>query len=473
MGGNLLVPASIGILCGFLIIFDPYLSGIFNLSHARPFHLLPILPYTVGIILFFFLLSISWIVVSSGWLWQRKEVLFIWLLFISTQTRSITSFGRVDLSDVVIILFFVVWLLTHFFDESKKVKLSPMTYLLLAFMLFSFISIVNKGQIGGIITLIKISLAVFFLVDIIRAEWMLYQAMKSFLVVSTVSAAIGIAQEFLYLTTGVLYIGNVDTATLSLMFQEGILRVPAFFGIPQALANILVIAWAMIYFLLLTNPGRPFKNRKILLAMLIIVTAALILTFSRGAWLAVLIVFLIGIYLKVPARSIHITVLFITVVLASHYSGLLQIAWDTIYHKMGQGDVSDRIILMRESLQGMRQQHPWIGIGIYSGHIYTATPYHWPVHNTFLRAMVETGIIGGTIFLGVFVYLFLRIGILLSGIVNKERKIIYKTLLLALIALSIDLLFDPFLLSEFWLFLALVQATIMVYKEGLHDSLRN
>jgi hypothetical protein len=163
------------------------------------------------------------------------------------------------------------------------------------------------------------------------------------------------------------------------------------FNDPNDFALVLVVAIPLCLFLLADPTSATL--RPIWLGLLLLFGYALMLTHSRGGFLALLAGLGTLAYLKLGVRKALLLALPLCPVLFLVFAGrMTEISAD-------EGTGQTRIQLWNDALFIFRQS-PLIGIGVenyrqFSSHV---------AHNSFLHGYTEIGLIGGTLFLGAFYF---------------------------------------------------------------------
>lgn len=138
---------------------------------------------------------------------------------------------------------------------------------------------------------------------------------------------------------------------------------------------------------------------------------ALILTYSRGAWLSFIIALLAGVLLTHARKWLNSGAIFRLVMISLVISAFVYPFTQGILKRLNQsnaseGAIADRIMLM-EVAESMIVSHPLIGVGIDTfvevmrKYDSTGISYRfpYPVHNVYLLIASETGLVGLGLFL--------------------------------------------------------------------------
>ncbi|MFA5052091.1 MAG: O-antigen ligase family protein [Patescibacteria group bacterium] len=254
------------------------------------------------------------------------------------------------------------------------------------------------------------------------------------------------------------------------------LRAYGSFPHPNVLGGFLVIClFILIGFMFVLYTNRRANVWKILLTVssLIIVSYGLILTFSRSAWLAFGVAFIVMAGLSVWQRYAYRLKLLIQVacwliILVLMTVALVPDIWITRLTadtQLEQQSIDQRVDYFVQA-RNVVTEHIFQGVGLgdYTGALYdqNTTLAAWdyqPVHNIFVLAIAETGVLGGAAFI-LIVIEFIRMAIfhLRRELAKSNWLLVWTTVFCALAVLG---LFDHYLwtlasgICMFWLALGL------------------
>lgn len=305
---------------------------------------------------------------------------------------------------------------------------------------------------------------------------------KVFLWSVALQCLIAIAQYVLQGSVGLGFLGepaltadNLGLAKIN-YGASVIVRPYGTFVHPNVLAAYALIAFFFCLFLWKKKP--VFYS-----ALAVIFFVALVLTFSRGAWVALLFAFLF--YFSATNRKVPVLYLVLggsALLLIIVLFNLALPLQDFILNRTG---IMERLALI-ETAKDIFVAHPF-GIGVANFTLfmqdfvdYKILPWDLqPVHNLFLLLAVE----GGVLLLGIFVYLFVQIFRDVYDLYRKFKRRMFAGLVLSLWACLLILsLFDHYLWTLyqgqflFWFFLVTVSHYLEVEStstqiESLSDSL--
>lgn len=179
---------------------------------------------------------------------------------------------------------------------------------------------------------------------------------------------------------------------------------------PNLLATFLLMMICMVTGLLLDRP-KDNKNKWFLYLVAAVNLLCLLFTFSRGAWLTLLLIMcILGVLINV--RIIYI----LAVIIALSLLGMHEVIIGRIMSIFNQTDTSAALRWAYwDSTIQMIEWNPW-GIGwsayrfVYPEYDYfinnpSITIYH--AHNMYLNMIAEIGIIGGAVYISLFIYAFI------------------------------------------------------------------
>jgi hypothetical protein len=163
------------------------------------------------------------------------------------------------------------------------------------------------------------------------------------------------------------------------------------FNDPNDLALVLITAIPLCGYWL-TDPKRK-SLRPVWVALILVLGYALMLTHSRGGFLALMAGIAAFMYMRFGGAKTTILGLLVMPVMLLVFAGRMT----DISASEGTGQT--RIQLWCDAMQFF-QQAPLFGIGM---EMYHNVSYHVP-HNSYLHCYAELGVVGGTLFLGAFYF---------------------------------------------------------------------
>ncbi len=210
----------------------------------------------------------------------------------------------------------------------------------------------------------------------------------------------------------------VDAAGTSVVVGDDIgrwLRAYGTFPHPNMFGGYLVFTVAVGLWLL-----KDEENERIRLAMhamLLIETAALFFTLSRSAWIAALLVLLSYCYIAVFHKQKQLNVSIASLLVCAC---ILTVCFSPLIRVRTEAVSANEVLSIAERVGGYHEafalwkEHPWKGAGVgnYTAAVFAKDPtrFGWeyqPVHNVPLLLLVELGLFGIVLIVGVVVSFFM------------------------------------------------------------------
>lgn len=319
---------------------------------------------------------------------------------------------------------------------DMKLKYSKVNVWLLIFILIigitAFTSISLEESLNIALVMIAFAFAYFIIINTIENKKQFKSILYLFVIAAAISAVYGIYQ---YIFGDVYSQAWLDAE----MFEDIKMRVYSTFENPNVYGEYLILAIPIAVSLFWTEKG--FWKKTFLLGIVAITTLSMVLTFSRGCWL--------GILLALAILAIIIDRRFIILGLI----GLMCLPFvlpDTIIQRFTSiGDMSDsstsyRVYIWMGSL-AMLKDYWFSGIGlgetsfntIYPLYSYNniQTPHS---HNLFIQIVSQFGILGLIMFLGV-VYNFYKEATISM---LKKKNIILAGIVAGMTGFFLESMFD-------------------------------
>ena len=458
----------LGFCIGTIIVLDPFIVNQVSSEYLKTSS------YSVTILIFILITCIYLIYIYFDKITQNIVYIAILGIIIGDQTKGITP--GVDLADVVIIFSVFLWLIQNFMKNRFTFEVNKFNFIILALLFIIFLSMMNGGTKSVVYFITKglrNFLAIFIIIVNVDNKKKINFFIKSLIIVTSISAIIGICQEILFGYAGIIFPAR-HHVPMGLLVEETaigtMLRISALVGSQQDLGNILAVTLAISFYLVISLNIRIFERKKYVFLCILFMSIALVLTFSTGAWLAVVFSTYIGIYFRKASYSIHFVLLSIGVIILAYFTGLLNEFGNFVNSELQlKSDLSVRLQMIRTTIEKAFVQHPYIGRGIGNSPIYISNIYGWPPHNTFVQVLAEIGIMGliiySLIFIDTSVKLFAYIVRLKEG---KDRTVV-TLLLMGFLSLIVYLQFSPFFMQLFpWIYLGILRSTIQVFSNRGH-----
>lgn len=471
------MPLFIGLCSGVLITFDPY---IVNFIHLELFKLFPcefttiITAVIIGSALLLFIFIKNFTDIGS---------LFILLLLIGYQTNAVIKLFVINGDELVIGVFALLLCLIVFVNKEFTFTRSPINVLTFIFACAVLISLINGFSLIYFLVFLKTILILFLIINFVKKREHVYAFIRIFIMITTISAFIGIVQEFIYIFSGYPLTGYISEDSLEMMFETNLFgrffRVPALMLSYKVFAMILTINVLLILNLLLYRS--PFikdsRQRRLYYVAFFIMLGALVCTFSKDAFLGLLAGFSLSVLFRWRSLLIHFTMALLLIIILSYYTGLNEIAYRFISSEVAHGEVRGRIGLNKQGIDGfLKSDSRYFAFGRGLGNGQRYTPHHkgWAAHNAFILAADEIGLFGFIAYM--LMILFAAYRLIQANILARQLhdRAIARGLLCGFVSLIIILQFHSgFIEPLLWLFFGLIECfTLHLIKDGEHDGTR-
>jgi hypothetical protein len=399
-----------------------------------------------------------------------KSFIFIFLFFY--HTVNLTSIGpMIEGTDLAVGIFTVLFFVLAFVKDELHID-KGLIMLNLAFIL----SVLPSSIIGEYYVLAvsflktsKLVLMSFLLSACLYRRIAIDFFVKWFVLFAVVSSIIAFFQHLLFMTTGILFAGNLDPQQLKHNFELTSLgltyRFSGFISGYKVFSNILILAQIFIVNYLLYEKIRTKMKYTLIVSSGFILTA-IILTFSKDALMLYFLGLILSVICKRPNWIFHFLAALLLVFALFIVTGVVNDIHNAFVSEFEFGEFRIRKQFIREGIDGFLYKHPWLGVGIGKSTLYTAHFLNWPPHNGFLVALDETGVLGLSVFIIILVYTF-RKAFLISKFEDDLRyKWIGRSLLIGFVCFLVTINFHPTYLDNIlWMYLGVIN--------GLHLHLTN
>lgn len=358
-----------------------------------------------------------------------------------------------------------------------KTNIQKLDILLISFFVFCALSIIwsiNAYLSWQHLIVLMEALALLYLAS--RIGWNYTKMAIAFSASALIQASIAIYQFSMQTVIGNKWLGMasqlVEDGGVSVVEGSGRwLRAYGSFSHPNMLGGFLVIGLFFLIGLLFNYQKRYYNppwrvnymlvlSALYLFSSLVIITYGLLLSFSRSAWLGLIVAMLfiwIMLFWQKQKRllwfflKVNIVMLMVVVLFMANYGNLLFSRFDTSSRLEAQS-ISERQVGWEESLDIIKD-NPLLGVGLgtYTVSLYNLNPsqpayYYQPVHNVDLLVMSELGIVGWLILTIIIIYLLYLIFRKYGPEMNTETIII----LTSFIVLLVIGIFDHYLWSLYF-----------------------
>lgn len=460
-----ITPILIGIIAGIIIIIDPWVVNYSNFVYLKKIPYLITVVCFLGAILLFLayryydkvIENISYIVLAG--------------IIIGDQMKGVTR--GFNIADITLIVALLLWLIKHFVYNQDTFEITGLHMIAMALLTAIMLSMVNSGMSSATLFIksLRNFCGLFIITQTITDKGKCKFFIKILLIVTTLSAAIGIFQEIFYRHTGMI-VPKPHHVSLAVLLEKtshygSMLRVPALVSSQQDFANILGIALGIGLTLLLFPDTGIFKRKIYLAVSLLLMSLALVLTFTKGVWLAFMLLAYTVLYFRKPAYGLHLVLLSASLSVVGYYAG----AFNKLSHYISsqlshKTDISERLGMISETMQNIFAQHPLLGRGIGKSPLLLANVYGWPPHNTFAQALCDVGILGLSIYVSLYVYILVKYYFIFINAEKGEDKILITSLVMGFLSWLIYSHFSPFFMQfSTWMYIGVMGSGIMIFSK--------
>lgn len=356
----------------------------------------------------------------------------IWITFVVMLTPFIPTMAVL----LLVLLSLGSLFLKVVLDENFKFQYSKMNIWVILFVIvyaFSAMTSLSLTESRNIFLLTATFILFYFVViNSVTTKKQINLLLYVFIIGATIASLYGLYQ---YVFGDVYAQAWLD----SNMFEDIKMRVYSTFENPNVFGEYLLLVVPVITALLFTEKG--WKKKIVLLAMLGINGVALILTFSRGCWLGILF----GIAILAVVIDRRFILLGIALLLMAPF-----ILPESIINRfmsignMGDSSTSYRVFIWMGTIAMLKDY--WIsgvGLGITSfNKVYPVYSYNNIAaphsHNLYLQLVVEHGIIGLIVFVGI-IYNFFKETIISA---YKKRNLVLVGIISGVLAFLVQSMTD-------------------------------
>jgi hypothetical protein len=309
---------------------------------------------------------------------------------------------------------------------------------------------------------VKWFLFLFLLINSVKTRENVFFLIRTFIWITFLSSIVAILQFVLFRFTGIILLRRQDFVSMRLRFEDTtfgtFFRPSGFFDHIHILSIVVTIALLILLFLYFSrNYSIVGKNKTIL--MIGTMLLAIVLTLYKAIWIAIFISVIVMIYVLKPSKSIHITAVLMVIFLCLYATGLMNEANEIISNEIRTG-IEARYQLARLGIQKFTL-HPFFGIGLYQGSLYTNNAFNLPAHNALILIADELGIFGLLTLISLYGFLFLRLVFLSIQSRDIDSKTLYKALSVTFIAFLIYVQFEPTAYMYMsWVYFGLIESSI-------------
>ncbi len=363
------------------------------------------------------------------------------------------NIGPIDPVDLVLVLAFGFWAISSMV-EMRPVQTPRVVLLLLSVIALASVASMINGRFSTILSLHTVFgklVMLFVLTNFIASHWQQRLAVRAFIAVSAATAVLAIASEVVYLSTGypITFDDNPGGRFKDTPLGE-MLRASVFMTSSQTMAHMLILAMCLALF-------EPMRRRT-RLALLAVMTAGVLCTFSFGAYLAMFMMYVLSLFVRRPQKTPSYLVFGLLIFGALYVSGLGEKLKTEVFEPIGLRNAMERVEYMRIGMHAV-EHHPYLGVGLGNG----SRVLHTPVHNAYIQSAVDIGIPAAAALVLLMGYLAVRCATAMGRTTDPERRARCKGPLLGMIVMGIHFMSEPFYNNIVsWVFMGVVAASICV-----------
>lgn len=330
-------------------------------------------------------------------------------------------------TDVLLCAAIGTWFLSRLLSRARKrLRWGPVFFFV---PLLGLLLLAIPGVSGAVdpryaaFPIVRLALMLVFYLMLVNAPLRRDQIAWSLGASMVVQAAFSVPQFLLGHTAGLHQLGEIPNdsrwpgASVVALGERRWLRAYGLTQHPNVLGGLALTCLLVISGFLLRQAG---LRRLVLLGLAAISVGTLLITFSRSAWMGMLVgvIALLALLFwaqRAGTRTVRRSSLWLlAVTLFAVVLTFAWLVWPLLVPRLGLGSegieirsVEERLILSDAAL-GLIQMRPWFGVGLgaFSAALYRLTPeavsYYadfTPVHNTLILVTAELGILGGLLWL--------------------------------------------------------------------------
>jgi putative inorganic carbon (HCO3(-)) transporter len=316
---------------------------------------------------------------------------------------------RISIFEVAFFLLLISWFFRLVTDSSLTIRLYP--WISVPFLLIFIFTLASnyRAVMPGVIKIstswlvLESWLIFLYFANNLTSPQTIFKVVAALLLTGALQSVLGVLQHVTNSSLGLTFFGEVKSIIHDPVGGEFISRVAGTFGHPNNLAGYLNLIIQINLALLFAPLARFYK--KLLLPLLVLTATTLILTYSRGGWLAMSFGGALTGYLclarRTHTRIIPFLISTCLVVLLLISSVILITPLKKRFFEEDYGAARSRIP-MAEVARNIIRGNPWLGIGL-SNYVNVAPYYDTtkeaiayefprPVHNEFLLIAAEIGV---------------------------------------------------------------------------------
>jgi hypothetical protein len=472
------IPFLVALAVGVLVIADPYVStqitryipvSVTQHTGVRIPYLFTSLLVLVGASCVAFFFAVKKIIrLDTG-------KVFVIMYLVGVHTIALSPNTKINGAKLVLLMFVFIFLLSRLVD-NKNLRITPIDFLSFCLMASLILSFINGKSAQPLITITTSFLLMalsFLLINYCSRLEMLNFIVKWFIIITLISAVYGIFQEAIYYGYKVPLVGFISQKEMRFGFEETslgtLLRIPALTGSYALLMYFLASSLILILNILFYK-SLDFRKKLKLFSAAVIISIAILLTFSRFTLVALAIVIPLNIIVRWWKYIIHIIagivlVMCIVYIVGFFYKDMYVEMYQIVVKETQWGEFRIRMQLDKEGLYGFLNQHTFIGTGgglagQYAGHF-----HRWGAHNAYIRVADDAGLFGLLSYTLLTIYSLIKVIIINLRAHRHEDLYIARGLLFVLLAILIMVQFDSvYLGAVLWFFMGVIKSAEIVFN---------
>ena len=342
--------------------------------------------------------------------------------------------------------------------------------MIIAFMLTAFHSSAFAEDLSISFSVIELLIGIFV---VIGAALLLVDSRKyflGFLIVMAVATMISDFLPFLVPPPG-------DYASKTLMWGQGVLRYEGYQFEANTFAFHQVFIIPILLFLL-ARFDRPRLVRPVVLAALAGSIFVLMLSFSRGGFVGLIVILAVLLFVERKNRAVMTIAAAGAVVLlvaapALYWDRIISV-FDAARHVSEDYAVMVRVQTMKvAALLGLKNPVFGIGIGNFIAQASRYLPFKNAVHNAYLKVFSEMGVPGLLIVSSIFIRNIIIIRSMIRSDSDGDRARLGRFLMIQQIAVTVTAMFIPIAYEFiFWVPMVIPSLADIAYSEKIADPER-
>ena len=396
------------------------------------------------------------------YLLDRSEIVFYLFTFI--------IFSNVDVYSPIPIFqpfaIFMVVTLALAIVRSRKLALLDKRFVMLivAFVLLSFQSFVVARDLGSAIHVFSEFMKIIICL-LITSQYV--HDRRQFRIFLIVMVAAIVANNLLPMIVSV----PESYASPSLIGSQGVLRYQGLVFEPNGIA-FLQIFFIPLYLFLAGVYRRPFIARWVFVGALIVSMVVIVLSFSRGSFIAFALLFLLFLYSERRNKAILLTGIVLIVIAVSLVPPAYMVRIESISNALSNPSIDHplhtRLVTYGvASKLGAKNLVSGVGIGNFLYHAPRYMSYSFVAHNVPLMIFSELGVFALSVFIAIIVF-NVKVLLRLAGRRHdREASLLGRMLLLQHAVVLTNAMFIPAMYDHaLWYTLALPSFALFAYRSS-------